>query len=648
MKLDGCSAKGSRAHNEDSFFCADFSKHNLFANGITALAVVSDGTGGPGRGDTASDIVSAEAERYCYELLERARGGRLSLDAAATLEEIAQNAHDAIQQEARKSEGPSMGATFVAAFASPTHAWIGHVGDSRAYLVRDGRALRLTEDHSKVGRMLREGAITEQEAQVHPERNKIDQALGLGVRTVEIDETDLAPGDVLLLCSDGVHAALSSDELAACVQGADDAAAAAKRIVRAALSAGTDDNATALVVLVSDSAEAAGESATGVGAAAVGAGAAAGAAVAAAAVAGDVSDTMQLEEAEEPARAAADRPAGTRKQQARSSSSGRRSSAKAAGDAGKSSVKGSRKSSGARESVRDGARPSSRSGASMQRAEARKKAVVEKPAAAEAGDGLLAQLPFSRNTLIIAAVALVVLIVLLVSLFNCSRPAADNATDAQQQAQTQQTSSTGAASAEAATTSEGSSASDASTSTEGSDASASTSSASSASASSTATSTYKVSEDYTTLWFLDTDGEVYQFSAIYATAPSVSANATVSVQGEPSDYGSPYYQFLTLSSSYTDELKADFQKYVEGEETFSSSISQLLGDSYLPFLQSIDDYTLSEIDKFVVIYDDGESSESAATEESASSSTASSSTSSTSAASTTTQSADEEEEEEEA
>ena len=248
MNLEGYSATGPREANEDNYFVIDFSDYGTFTNGVCALAVVSDGMGGYLGGDIASGIVISEAERYMDQLLEMAKGNHIEFDAPTALDEIVQNAHAIILEEAEKNDGRSMGATFVGAFISPTHAWIGHVGDSRAYLIHDGEATQLTEDHSQVGRMLSRGLISEEEAQNHPDRNKIEQALGFTVLETEIDEVDFEPGDSLVLCSDGVYTVVNYEKLANCVQKSRDAESAALNAVNAALSAHTDDNSTAVVV----------------------------------------------------------------------------------------------------------------------------------------------------------------------------------------------------------------------------------------------------------------------------------------------------------------------------------------------------------------------------------------------------------------
>ena len=250
MELGGFSATGPRETNEDSFLTFDLSGSGSFSNDVVAFAMVSDGMGGYQGGDVASGLAVSCAKSYLQNLMEMARGNLVELDAGAALVEIAQNAHEAIILETQARGNTGMGATFIGAFVSRRHAWIGHVGDSRAYVVHKGEARQVTEDHSQVGRMLSRGLITEAEAQNHPARNRIERALGFPNSEPEITEVDLGPGDVLLLCSDGVYTVLGADAIGKLASVEDEAENVACRIVKSALSKGTDDNSTAVVIRI--------------------------------------------------------------------------------------------------------------------------------------------------------------------------------------------------------------------------------------------------------------------------------------------------------------------------------------------------------------------------------------------------------------
>lgn len=249
MISGGYTATGPRDTNEDNLYFREFVEIRTTVGGITSFVMVSDGMGGYQCGDVASGLAVASAKSYIDQLIEMARGNLIEFDPMEALSEIARNAHDAIVAESASRGGIGMGATFVAAFANPTHAWVAHVGDSRAYLVRAGATTQLTEDHSKVGRLLSHGVITEDEARSHPDRNRIERALGFGDATPDTSELDLQEGDSLVLCSDGVYTEVNSTLLGDCVSKAHDAVSAAEDIVRQAIKRGTDDNSTAVVLM---------------------------------------------------------------------------------------------------------------------------------------------------------------------------------------------------------------------------------------------------------------------------------------------------------------------------------------------------------------------------------------------------------------
>jgi protein phosphatase len=135
---------------------------------------------------------------------------------------------------------------------------LGHVGDTRAYLCREGTLTQLTRDHSLVAAMVASGMITKEEARGHPESNKVLRSLG-GQRTLPDEYVDgldvvcsketlqLQDGDRLLLCSDGVWGMLDDDALLGILTGSPDCHSAVERVIRGALDGGAPDNATVIV-----------------------------------------------------------------------------------------------------------------------------------------------------------------------------------------------------------------------------------------------------------------------------------------------------------------------------------------------------------------------------------------------------------------
>lgn len=204
------------------------------------LLVVCDGVGGAARGDVAS----ATAVQVLRRLDEPSTGD----DQLERLAGVLHRAHDRIAELAEEDEslnGTSTTAT-VGLFDGHSLA-VGHVGDSRAYLLRDGELSQLTHDHTFVQSLVDEGRITEAEARVHPHRNLILKALD-GVRDPAPDlfALELTAGDRLLLCSDGACGVLDDARLAA-VLGDGTPDFAAVELVRASLEAGSSDNVTCVV-----------------------------------------------------------------------------------------------------------------------------------------------------------------------------------------------------------------------------------------------------------------------------------------------------------------------------------------------------------------------------------------------------------------
>lgn len=247
MSFGGSSVSGPRPYNEDNYLMSDLGEYRRQLGGLIAFVMVSDGMGGHSSGDVASRVAVETAESYVRDLLKLATESDLDVDAARALIEISEEAHDAIIAEAGVRGAASMGATFIAAFVSKSHAWIGHVGDSRAYLLSGGKARQLTKDHSQVGRLISEGVLTEEQAQHHPQRNVIERALGFTGASADVTEVDLKPGDAILLCSDGVSTALTGAELVSLAAAASDPQSAAAALTDGAINAGGDDNATAVI-----------------------------------------------------------------------------------------------------------------------------------------------------------------------------------------------------------------------------------------------------------------------------------------------------------------------------------------------------------------------------------------------------------------
>jgi protein phosphatase len=220
-----------RGANEDAFVIDD----------AAGLLAVADGMGGHQAGEVASATAIAAL--------------RTGLDDGRKLDEAIVDANTAVVE--RASGDPAlrgMGTTLTAAvFGDDQVLVIGHVGDSRAYLLRDSDLEQLTEDHSVVAELIAAGQLTEAEAEIDPRRAMITRALGIDV-DVEVDviTVDLAVGDRVLLCSDGLTTMLRDDAIAEVLRTETDRARAAHELVEAANEAGGADNITVLLIDVVD------------------------------------------------------------------------------------------------------------------------------------------------------------------------------------------------------------------------------------------------------------------------------------------------------------------------------------------------------------------------------------------------------------
>jgi PPM family protein phosphatase len=200
---------------------------------------VADGMGGAKAGEVASQLaVDAFGEEANTDAAPEARLERIARDANRRIYELA----------ARDESRRGMGTTLTAAMLSDAGVSIGHVGDSRAYRLRDGELEQLTKDHSLVAELERTGQISPEAAENHPQRSIITRALG-PEPDVQVDTYTLPArdGDVYLLCSDGLTSMISDDELASILRSADSLEDAAEALVRAANQSGGKDNITVVL-----------------------------------------------------------------------------------------------------------------------------------------------------------------------------------------------------------------------------------------------------------------------------------------------------------------------------------------------------------------------------------------------------------------
>lgn len=218
------------------------------------LFAVADGMGGAQAGEIASRLAT-EAFREFRVADELDGEERL----AAIIQEANRRIYERAQTDAQAS---GMGTTVTAALVDAGGVTIGHVGDSRAYRIRGGELEQLTQDHSLVADLVRSGRLTAEEAESHPQRSVITRALGTDSE-VDVDTTtvDAEPGDVFLICSDGLTTMVGNDAILRAVQESRDLEAAANALVKAANRGGGEDNVTVVLFTVEPDAGASDETA---------------------------------------------------------------------------------------------------------------------------------------------------------------------------------------------------------------------------------------------------------------------------------------------------------------------------------------------------------------------------------------------------
>ncbi len=203
------------------------------------LFAVADGMGGARAGEVASRLAIDT-----FRELQPIAGE----DAEARLRRVILEANRRVLERSQSDPSAAgMGSTVTSALLDGDRVVLGHVGDSRAYLLRDDVLQQLSHDHSLVAELERAGRLTHEEAAVHPQRSVITRALG-ATPELEVDTSvvQVRPGDIVLLCSDGLSGLVGDDAIAGLIGGEGSLEDGVRRLVRAANDAGGDDNVTAV------------------------------------------------------------------------------------------------------------------------------------------------------------------------------------------------------------------------------------------------------------------------------------------------------------------------------------------------------------------------------------------------------------------
>ena len=241
-----------RSNNEDNFYLQGRYREDVEqgedeavcrASDRRFLAAVADGMGGEEQGEKAS-LMAVRALKSCSF-------GEISSQAAAAVDE----ANREICEEIENQGGRRMGSTLVSLYMDEGKAVCCNVGDSRAYLLREGKLSQLSVDHNKAGRMVELGVLTPEQAARHPSRHELTQHLGIFADEMVIEPAvsqtvELEDGDLFLLCSDGLTDMVSMEDLKAVLSGGVSPQEMAKELVRLALAGGGRDNVTVIVLQI--------------------------------------------------------------------------------------------------------------------------------------------------------------------------------------------------------------------------------------------------------------------------------------------------------------------------------------------------------------------------------------------------------------
>jgi protein phosphatase len=232
MRFGVCSDVGKvREINEDGY---------LISKPVFAVA---DGMGGHSAGEVASAIALQTIKKSLHKLPKEE-------DIPNLLVKSIQEANAAVfQRSTTEVEQRGMGTTLTVATLLKDKFYIGHIGDSRAYLLRDGKLAQLTEDHSLVAQMVKEGMLSPQEAELHPQRSVLTRALGTEPSVqIDISTSEIRPRDKILLCTDGLTAMLSDSEIERLLNESAHPRLICQKLIDAANEQGGTDNITVVLL----------------------------------------------------------------------------------------------------------------------------------------------------------------------------------------------------------------------------------------------------------------------------------------------------------------------------------------------------------------------------------------------------------------
>ncbi len=240
------SSAGPRELNEDTAFIKDMSSRSRRTRYL-CVGIIADGMGG----HQAGEVASSEAVQAFFEAFNAKKipyEQDYSLDTRELMREIFSSVNSTVYDIARRDNKlKGMGTTLTAFIAEKGRLTVGHVGDTRAYLVQEGSISQLTQDHTLVEDMVRDRIITREQAAARSDRNVITRAIGVDPAVdVDITTVPLSPRDVVFLCTDGLYEVVSNHDILLKLSEADSMQSACQGLVQLAIANGTTDNVTAV------------------------------------------------------------------------------------------------------------------------------------------------------------------------------------------------------------------------------------------------------------------------------------------------------------------------------------------------------------------------------------------------------------------
>ncbi len=241
MFICACSDVGKvRDVNQDAYFYLE--------DEVLPIFIIADGMGGHRAGEVASNETISTVVSHYQENKQKIIDGKMFIPEFIN-ESVSLANEKLIYESENDDELKGMGTTITMCLVLDNELFIGHVGDSRAYLVRDNKLTQLTQDHSLVGELLRTGSITKEEAINHPKKNVILRAIGAD-KDLKIDvfTRDLESGDTIVLCTDGLTNMVSEEKILSTINNEEDSFGICAELVNVSNETGGIDNTTIMLI----------------------------------------------------------------------------------------------------------------------------------------------------------------------------------------------------------------------------------------------------------------------------------------------------------------------------------------------------------------------------------------------------------------